>query len=228
MENTSPLRRLAGGGLVAGAVGFALAGALHPGSSADSLREATVDILQEPIWPYPHWIALVTMLLLATTVWLLVDAAVTRGSAAAQIGARLTIVASLFMAVQAAAELAAPSALEALVAGEPAPLIELTEVMQAVGWPTLAAGWILLAVGCGRRLAPRPVVALNVAGAAALGVAGILVEGLGVVAAAPLFQLGGLQVIWLVWAGLRLARGRGVGLIEASTHAPASEAMQIR
>jgi hypothetical protein len=105
------------------------------------------------------------MLLLATTVWLLVDAAVTRGSAAAQIGARLTIVASLFIAVQAAAEVAAPSALEALVAGEPAPLVELIEVMQAVGWPTLAAGWILLAVGCGHRLAPRPVVALNVAGA---------------------------------------------------------------
>jgi hypothetical protein len=49
MESTSPLRRLSGGGLVAGAAGFALAGALHPGSSADSLREATIDILREPI-----------------------------------------------------------------------------------------------------------------------------------------------------------------------------------
>lgn len=219
-ENTALLRRLAGGGLVVGAGGFALAGALHPASSADSLREATIDILREPIWPYPHWIALVTMLLLATTAWLLVDAAVTRGSAVAQVGARITILGSLFMAVQAAMEVAAPSALEALVAGEPAPLIELIEVMQTVGWPMFAAGWILLAVGCGRRLAPRAVVALNVAGAAALGVAGILVEGLGVVAAAPLFQLGGLQVIWLAWSGLRLARGREVEVIEASTAHP--------
>lgn len=200
------LRRLAGTGLAAGAVGFALAGALHPSSSAGSLREATTEILRDPAWPVPHWIGLVTMLLLATTAWLLVDAGVTRGSAAAQAGARLAIVATLFMAVQSAAEVAAPAALASLEAGEEAPLITLIEAMQAVGWPAFAAGWILLGLGCGRSLAPRPVVALGVAGAAALGVAGILVEGLGIVAAAPLFSLGGLLALWLLWAGIRLVR----------------------
>jgi hypothetical protein len=225
MEDVLALRRLAGGALVAGAIGFALAGALHPTASAGSLREATISILRDPIWPYPHWIGLVTMLVLATTAWLLVDAAVTRGSAVAQAGARVTIVASLFMAVQSAAEVAAPSELEALAAGEPAPLIALIEAMQAVGWPAFAAGWILLAVGCGRRLAPRPVVALAVVGAAALGIAGVLVEGIGVVSAAPLFQATALLTIWLLWAGLRLSLARGAEFVEASRPATVSEGM---
>lgn len=156
MENTSDLRRIAGVGLVVGAVGFGLSGALHPSSSASSFREATIEILQQPIWPFPHWIGLVTMLLLAATMWLFADAGVTRQSATAHVGARLLVVACLFMAVQAAAEIVAPSEVEALIAGDPAPLTGLLEVMQAVGWPAFSAGWILLAVGCGRRLAPRP------------------------------------------------------------------------
>jgi hypothetical protein len=200
------LRRFAGAGLVAGGIGFALAGALHPGSSEDSLREATIAMLQDPVWPVPHWIGLGTMMLLTWAVWLLVDSGAVAESAVGHAGGRLTVVAGLFMAVQSALEVAAPSELDALVAGDPAPLTELVEVMQAVGWPAFAAGWILLAVGCGRRLAPRPVVALAVAGAAVLGVAGILVEGFGVVAAGPLFQLGGLLVVWLLWAGVRLVR----------------------
>lgn len=222
MEDVLALRRLAGGALAVGAIGFALAGALHPSASAGSLREATIAILRDPIWPYPHWIALVTMLLLATTAWLVVDAGVTRGSAIAQAGARLTIVASLFMAVQSAAEVVAPTELAALGVGEPTPLVELVETMQAVGWPAFGLGWILLAVGCGRRLAPRPVVGLAVVGAAALGIAGVLVEGFGVVSAAPLFQATALLTIWLLWAGLRLALSRRVE--SAPRRASASEA----
>jgi hypothetical protein len=217
MENTSGLRRIVGVFLVVGAVGFGLNGALHPSASAGSFREATIDILQQPIWPIPHWIGLVTMLLLATTVWLLADSGVTRRSVTAHVGARLLVVASLFMAVQAAAEIMAPSEVPALVAGDPAPLTGLLEVMQTVGWPAFSAGWILLAVGCGRSLAPRLVIALNVAGAAAMGLAGVLVEGFGMVAAAPLFQLGGLQVIWLLWAGIRLARDRWTELAPSPT-----------
>lgn len=207
MDNGSDLGRIAGLGLVVGAVGFGLLGALHPSTSADSFHEATIDILRQPIWPIPHWIGLVTMLLLATTVWLLADAGVTSRSATAHVGARLLVVACLFMAVQAAAEVLAPTDVDALVAGDPAPVIGLVEVMQTVGWPAFSAGWILLSVGCGRRLAPRLVIALNVVGAAAMGVAGFLVEGLEIVAAAPLFLLGGLQVVWMLWAGIRLARG---------------------
>lgn len=225
MENAADLRRIAGVGLVVGAAGFGLTGALHPSSSEDSFHEATIDILQQPIWPYPHWIGLVTMLLLATTVWLLADAGVTRGSAAAHVGARLLVVAGLFMAVQSAAEIMAPSEVAALIAGDPAPLTGLLEVMQTVGWPAFSAGWILLAVGCGRRLAPRFVIALNVAGAAAMGVPGTLVEGFGVMAAAPLFQLGGLQVIWLLWAGIRLARSRVPDFAEAPRQARADAAV---
>lgn len=207
MEDIVRLRRAAGGGLVAGAVGFAVAGMLHPGSTADSLREATIAMAMEPTWAVAHWAALVTMLLLAGSVWILVDAGVTRASAVAQAGARLSILAGLFMAVQSAAEVAAPSALDALVAGEDAPLVTLIESMQAVGWPALSLGLILLVVGCGRALAPRPIVGLAVAGATAMAVGGILVEGLGIVAAGPLFQLGGLEALWLLWAGLRLVRG---------------------
>jgi len=223
MEDVLALRRLAGGALAVGAIGFALAGALHPSASAGSLREATTAILRDPIWPVPHWIGLVTFLLLATTAWLLVDAGVTRDSVLAQAGARVIAVGSLFMAVQAAAEVVAPSELEALVAGEPTPLVELIETMQAVGWPAFAAGWILLAVGCGRRLAPRPVVALAVVGAAALGIAGVLVEGLGVVSAAPLFQATALLTLWLLWAGVRLSLARGAEFIDASPAATVRE-----
>ena len=206
MQSTSGVRRITGGGLVIGALGFALAGMLHPTSSAEPVRAARIEILQDPMWPYPHWIAVVTMLLLAVTAWLMVDAGVTRGSAAAHLGARITVVASLLMAVQGAAEVAAPSALDALVANEPAPLVDVISNLQTVGWPALAAGWILVAVGCGRRLAPRPVVALAVAGAAALAFGGVLVEGFGVVAAAPLFAVGGLVAVWLLWAGVRIVR----------------------
>jgi hypothetical protein len=205
------LRRIAGAGLVVGAVGFALSGALHPSSSADTLRAATIAMLAESTWAVAHWSALVTMLLLATTVWILVDAGITHGSAAAHAGARLTILASLFMAVQSAAEIAAPAAREALLAGEEAPLVTLIEAMQAVGWPALSAGWILVALGCGRALAPRPIAALAVVGAAALAVGGVLVEGLGIVAAGALFQLGGLLALWLLWAGVRLVRGSKTG-----------------
>jgi hypothetical protein len=38
-----------------------------------------------------------------------------------------------------------------------------------------------------------------------LGVAGVLVEGFGIVSAAPLFQATALLTLWLLWAGLRLA-----------------------
>lgn len=204
MDAIARVRRIAGGCLVAGAVGFGVGGVLHPTSSAEPVTAARIEILQDPIWPYPHWVALVTMLLLAVTAWLLVDAGVTRGSAAALIGARITVLASLLMAVQGAGEVVAPSALDALVAGEPAPLVEVVSTLQAVGWPAFAAGWILVAVGCGRLLAPRPVVALAVAGAASLALGGVLVEGFGVVPAAPLFSVGGLLVVWLLWAGVRL------------------------
>jgi hypothetical protein len=206
MESITGIRRLAGGGLMVGAAGFALSGVLHPTSSAEPVRAARIEILQDANWAYPHWIALVTMLLLAVTAWLLVDAGVTRGSTAAHVGGRITVLASLVMAVQGAAEVAAPSSLDALVADEPAPLVDLISTVQAVGWPAFAAGWILVAVGCGRRLAPRPVVALAVAGAAALALGGVLVEGLGVVPAAPLFSFGGLVALWLLWAGVRLVR----------------------
>jgi hypothetical protein len=170
------------------------------------LRAATIAMLAESTWAVAHWSALVTMLLLATTVWILVDAGITHGSAAAQAGARLTILASLFMAVQSAAEIAAPAAREALLAGEEAPLVTLIEAMQTVGWPAFSAGWILLAIGCGRALAPRPVVALAVIGAAAMAVGGVLVEGFGIIGARGLFQLGGLVALWLLWAGIRLVR----------------------
>lgn len=174
----------------------------------DTLRDANIELLRDPGW----------------AVWLLVDAGVARGSAVAQAGARLAILASLFMALQSSVELAAPVVVEAYAAGQPAPIVELIAKMQVVGWPALALGWALLAVGCGARLTPRLVVAAMVAGSAAFATAGVLVEGFGVMEAAPLFAAGGLQAVWILWAGVRLAWGRAIVGHEASAR-PAAVAV---
>lgn len=211
MEGVSRLGRIGGVGLAVGGVGFFLTGALHPQGEGQDLSEVTASMLQSSAWSLAHWLALATGLLLAWVVWLLVDVGWTQGSVMAQAGGRLAIVSGLFMTVQFAAEVAARSEVEALAAGQGAPLVNLVESMQAVGWPAWMLGLILLAVGVAGS-APRLVVIAGVAGAVAMALAGILVEGLGIIAAGPLFMGGNLVAIWMVWAGVRLVRGRVGGI----------------
>ena len=207
MNEVSPLGRLSGIMLGVAGVGFFLAGMLHPqpqGPSAPDLRGATIELMRSPTWPVAHWLGLITMLLVAWVVWLVVDAGWTRDSITAQAGARLAIISTLFMAVQSAAEIGAPKMLDDYAAGNPAPLVDLLEPMQAVGWPALALGFGLLAIGMAS-LVPRLVTALGVLGAAAMGLGGILVEGFGIVPAGDLFIGGGALAIWMVWLGVQLA-----------------------
>lgn len=212
MEDTSQLKRLGGVLLALAGVPFLLAGILHPHGEG-SFEEATAAMLHGATWPVAHWLGLIAMIVVVWAMWLLVDAGWTRGSAVAQAGARLTILSGVFMAVQMAAEIGAGHSADA--AGRAAPLIDLIEAMQVVGWPALGLGFALLALGA-THSAPRPVSVLAAVGGLAVGLAGILVMGLHIVPAAPLFAGTNLLVPWIVWAGLRAARGERSAPADAS------------
>jgi len=117
------------------------------------------------------------------------------------------ILAGVFMAIEVAVELAAAGEAADYAAGRAAPLTALTEPMQAVGWPAWMLGFVLLALG-GHATAPGAVRIIGAVGAAAMGVGGILVEGLKIVDAGPLFIGGALLAVWMTWAGVVAVRSR--------------------
>jgi hypothetical protein len=180
-------------------------------------------MLHGATWSLAHWIGLVAMIVVVWAVWLLVDAGWTRSSAVAHAGARLTILAGLFMAVQMAVEIGAGHSADA--AGRAAPLVDLIEAMQVVGWPALGLGFALLALGV-TDSAPRPVSVLAAVGGLAVGLAGILVMGLHILAAAPLFAGTNLLVPWIVWAGVRAARPEA-GAVESAPQVVARSGVAI-
>ncbi len=207
MEQVSQMRRLGGAILVVGGVLFFVAGVLHPQASRGSFHDATASILASPTWSVTHWLALIAAIVVTWAIWLLMDDGWAEGSVAAWAGARLVLLAGIFMAVEFAVELTAASEATNSAAGNPAPLTALTDPMQTVGWPAWMLGFVLLAVGA-RAAAPRMVRAAGVLGAAAMGVGGITVEGLQIVAVGPLFIGGALLALWMVWAGVVALRGR--------------------
>jgi hypothetical protein len=199
------MQRFAGILLAIGGVGFFLAGAFHPaGSPGQSFHAAIVSMLGNPMWPIAHWCALTSAFLTALALSLLLDKA---ESATAAVGVRLGLIASVFMAVEFAVELAARSDVARYASGETTPIVSLIDAMQAVGFPALALAFILIATGT--RWAPRWVIVLGVVGAVALAVGGLVVQGLHVVALGPAFLVGNLLPVWMVWAGVRLAREGG-------------------
>jgi hypothetical protein len=197
------MHRLAGVLLTVGGVTSFLAGGLHPhGQPGQDFHAAIVSMLQDPMWPVAHWLALVSGVVVAWALSLLVDE---QGTLAAVAGVRFGVVASLFMAVEFAVELAARTDVTRFATGEATPIISLVDAMQAVGWPAFALAFVLLASGT--RWAPRWVGIIGVIGAVAFGVGGLGVMGLQVVALAPVFVVGGIALpIWMVWAGIQLAR----------------------
>jgi hypothetical protein len=196
-------RRLGGLLLAVGGVGFLLGGALHPiPRNAETFHDAMVSMLSNPLWPAAHWIELVAGLVLVWALLLLVDSGWANGSVGALAGARLATVGTLFMSVQWAVEIAARSALDAYTGGAAVPIASLIDAMQAVGWPALGFGFALLAASVPAS-APRLVVILGAAGAVALGLAGLLAQGLHIVQAGVLFPGGHLLALWMIWAGIR-------------------------
>ena len=215
-------RRASGPGgllLVVSGVGFFLAGALHPQPAAgtEGMHAAMTSMLSHPLWPLAHWSALVTGLVLTWGLWVMLDAGWTDGSPMGRAGARLALVGTMFMSVQWAVEIAARGALEAYGAGERVPIVDLIDVMQAVGWPALGLGFGLLAAGL-REATPRWLGIAAVVGAAAVGLAGLLAQGLHILQAGVLFLGGNLLALWLVWAGVRVMRDR------PATSGPSAEA----
>jgi hypothetical protein len=223
VEDMSQLKRFGGVLLALAGVPFLLAGILHPHGEGSSFEEATAAMLHGATWSVAHWLGLVAMIVVVWAVWLLVDAGWTRSSAVAHAGARLTILSGLFMAVQMAAEIGAGHSADA--AGRAAPLIDLIEAMQVVGWPALGLGSALLALGV-TQSAPRIVSVLAAVGGLAAGLAGILVMGLHILPAAPLFAGTNFLVPWIVWAGVRAAR-REAGALESSPQVVARSGVAI-
>jgi hypothetical protein len=199
------ITRIAGGLLAAlGVVGL-VAGVLHPqGSSGHDYHQVVASMLGSAQWPLAHWFALVYSLGAAWALWLLLDVGWMREFPVAWAGARLATLAGLFMAVEFAVELVSPVEATAYGAGQPASLVSLVEPMQAVGWPALGIGYGLLALGAPTS-APLLVRAAGALGAAAFAIGGVLVEGFHLVAFGPLFAVGGLTFIWLIWTGVKLA-----------------------
>ena len=202
------LVRIGGWILALGAVLGFFAGALHPqGSSSPDFHATIARMLGSAQWPAAHWLAIIYALVATWALWLLLDGGWLAEFPVAWAGARLALVAQLFMAVQYAVELASRVELPLYASGQPASLVALVEPMQAAGWPALGIGYVLIALGA-RVSAPLPVRIAGALGGAAFAVGGIVVEGFHVVAAGPLFAAGGLAMIWLCWSGVKLGLGR--------------------
>lgn len=206
MDDMSRLRRSGGALLALAGVPFLLAGILHPHGEGSSFEEGTASMLQGSTWSLAHWLGMVAMFVVVWAVWLLIDAGWTDRSVLARAGARLTILSGLFMTVQMAAEIGVGESADAHAAGEPAPLLDLLEAMQVIGWPAFGLGFAMLALGV-TGSAPRLVSVLAAVGGVAAGLGGILVMGLHILPAAPLFAGTNLLVPWIIWAGVRAARG---------------------
>lgn len=223
MEDMSRVRRFGGVLLACAGVPFLLAGVLHPHGEGSSFEEGTASMLHGATWSQAHWLGMVAMMVVVWAVWLLVDAGWTANSAAAHAGARLTILSGAFMSVEMAAEIGAGRFADVYAAGQPAPLVELLEAMQVIGWPALGAGVALMALGAAHS-APRLVSMLAALGGVAAGLGGILVMGLHILPVAPLFAGANLLVPWFIWAGIRAARRERSALEAPSQAAPRSTA----
>jgi hypothetical protein len=199
----SRLRVFGGRLLIVAGIGFFLASAIHPhGTHEPGFTAAMAALVASPAWSVAHWIALPTLVLLVWALWLLADGGWTASSAVAHAGCRLAMAGALLMSVEVAVEIAAPGAAKA---GQVMPLLAVMDPLQTIGWPVICAGLLLAAIAVPHS-APRLVVAIGVIGAIAMSLAGILVQGLHVLVLGPLFLGGNLLAIWIVWAGVRLAR----------------------
>jgi hypothetical protein len=205
MDYTVGMRRSAGALLAVGGLGLFLAGAVHPQGATGTFSQTMASMLASPTWPIAHWLAIGSALTILWAVWLLVDSGWTAASTLGHLGARLVLLAGLFMAVEFAVELAAIPEAAAYAAGASTPMGRLVESMQAVGWPAFMLGFVLLIAGLPTS-APAAVRLAGAIGATAMGLGGLLTEGLHLVAVGPLFIGGNLLALWLVWAGVVVAR----------------------
>lgn len=202
-ESATPLQQLSGVLLAVAGAGFFAAGGLHPaGRPGQDFDQAIVSMLGSPMWPVAHWIAVVSALIAALALFLLIDQP--EESRAAAAGLRLGVLAAVFMAVEFTIELAARADVARIASGQPAPLLALVDAMQAIGFPALAVAFILIATGT--RWTPRWVTVLGVIGAVALAIGGFVVQGMHVAPLGPVFLVGNLLPIWMVWAGVTRAR----------------------
>jgi hypothetical protein len=200
-------RKTAGAALVGGGILGFVAGFLHPqGPDGNGSYHATIaGMLSDPKWPAAHWFALGSLAVTAWAVGMLIDTGVTGRSTVAQIGARLLQVGLGVMIVEVAVEIAARHEVLAYAAGSPAPLVDLTQPLQTVGWPLFGIGLALLALGL-RVGVPRLVRVLGAVGGAAFALGGVLTMGAHMAGAGPLFGFGALATVWQIWTGVWLYR----------------------
>jgi hypothetical protein len=224
VEGRIRTERVGGSLLVVGGVGFFLAGALHPQPvGATSFHDAMLSMLSNARWPAAHWTALVSGVVLAWAISLLVDAGWVDGSVGALAGARLAMIATLFMSVEWAVEIAVRGGTAAYARGDALPMANLVDAMQGVGWPALGVGFALLALFT-RGTTPRWVSIAGAIGAVALALAGVLAQALQIAQAGVLFLGGHLLALWMAWAGIHLVRQ---GPPRIAARQPAARAMEI-
>ena len=109
------------------------------------------------------------------------------------------------MIVEAAVEIGARQEAAAYAAGGAAPLVWLTAPLQTIGWLAFGTGFAALALGL-RSVAPRLVGILGAAGGSGWPPPGCSPRGSAWWLPGPLFILGALTALWLIWAGVSLVR----------------------
>ncbi|HEX2281123.1 MAG TPA: hypothetical protein VHG52_05100, partial [Thermomicrobiales bacterium] len=186
-----------------------LAGALHPSpTDATTMHEAVMEMTASSNWDAAHWASLIGFPLVAVTLALLIEAPHLTGRTTVLGLARVAMLGALFMSVEAAVHLVSGGERAQLAAGEPTPLLDVSQHMQSVGWPWfgLAIAGLALAGIQNKALSGRWPGIIGAVGGVALAMGGLLTEGLEVIQAGILFPLGMLMSLWLFWVGIRLSR----------------------
>lgn len=195
--------------LTAGAAAFAGYVLTHPRGAvkeASTLDEAIHSMAIEPAWVGSHVIGLGAALLIAAGVGLLLRAGWLSDDRQARRSAWLLLAGAVAAAVELVPHTFVASETAAISAGGSTPLTDLHVLFQATLLPVYGLGVAALAVTGLRRVAHPVACALGAVGGLALVVVGPTLFISGNPALGVLFMPAGGTVIFLLAAGLRLAR----------------------
>jgi hypothetical protein len=198
------LGRYGGIMFAAGGACTLLGSALHPTGGSSDYHASIAKQLASPIGTPAAWLTLVGSLLIACGLWVLLSSVWRRGSAAVQLGTRLSIIGSLMLVVESATSLAMRTAAAPYAAGTPVPMVRLSEALYAGCLPALMLGALMVNLGS-PQLAPKVVRIIGAVGTVAIGLAGPLVDGAHNITLWPLYLGGVLTCVWIIWAGLHEA-----------------------
>lgn len=135
---------LAGYGLVLGGALVCLGGSMHPDGPMDSVEGHVIGMLEDPTWVPTHSIAFLGTAVIAASLITLVRAGVRPRRVAPFLV--VAAVGAVLAAIEYIPHIAAKLELDALKAGDPAPITRTHEVLAAYSGPLFGFGTALLAL----------------------------------------------------------------------------------